>query len=136
MRRGAALVVLVAALGVGLGCGPRVVQEEYPTEPEGLSIELLGKIWYWTCEDGNPHQKFLQFRQDGTAHYDYVQGSDPASFTYDNATWEIRDGKLLISYNHGYAIDVFPLEDRDGELLIGIPARTRRCPAVYMRPVE
>ena len=31
------------------------------------------------------------------------------------------------------AVDAFPLEGRDGDVWIGVRARTRRCPEVVMR---
>ena len=136
MRRAA--VVSIALLGLVLfssvGGGPKA--PAFSDDPVVFTPALLDHIWYWTCEEGNPHQKFIHFLPDGTARYDYEQGAHPESLTYHNATWEIRDRVLYIVYNNGYATDTFPLGDAVGDALVGIPAKTRHCPAVYMSPVQ
>jgi hypothetical protein len=106
--------------------GPRV------RVPPPSEVALEDRVWYWTCAQGSPHQQYMEFLADGTVRYDYHQGHDPKTFTYHNAVWAIEDGRLLIDYNQGYAIDAFPLAARDGGRWVGVPAKTRNCPEVVL----
>ena len=127
-------VLILAALAlIAAACA---APPRHPARPVHQEFEahLLRGVWFWQCHGGNPYKAFVQFLPNGTVRYDYNQGRHPDQFAYHNATWRIEGGRLIVDFNRGYAVDVYPLNMRRGDVLVGHPARTRPCREVLLRP--
>ena len=81
------------------------------------------------------HQRRATAANVGEFALEFKPASRPLRRTRNfNAVWYVPGGSLFIDYDQGYAIDEFPLSGSHQDPWVGVPARTRSCPTVQMRP--
>lgn len=77
------------------------------------------RIWSEYCPNSDPERSWLQLRSDGSFAHSYEAGPSYAWEHDSDETWTLKGDVLTVSWNGGYAVTEYWVDQRSGDVIPG-----------------